>query len=180
MKKSLAGFGLLVLFAATASAQAPPPHTPLPSTSSSAEQTAKRVEIRKLIELTGAANVSGDALRQIISPLKAAYPEVPDEFWDTFTKEIHSDELIDLVIPIYDKYYTRDEIRDLMLFYQSPVGQKTIKVLPKLSAEAIDAGQEWGKMVADRAMRKLREKGYDKTSENRVIGSEVGLSFRTK
>lgn len=142
----------------------------------SAEQAAKRVEIRKLIELTGAANVSGDALRQIITPLKTAYPEVPDEFWDTFAKEVHSDELIDLVIPIYDKYYTRDEIRDLTSFYQSPVGQKTIKVLPQLSAEAIDAGQEWGKMVADRAMRKLREKGYDNTSENRVIGSSGDLA----
>ena len=136
----------------------------------SAEQTAKRMEIRKLIELTGAANVSADALRQIISPLKAGFPDVPEAFWDTFTKEVHSDELIDLVIPIYDRYYTRDEIKDLTAFYQTPVGQKTIEILPKLSAEAIDAGQEWGRMVADRAMRKLKESGYEKTSENRVIG----------
>ena len=134
------------------------------SPSMSSEQSAKRAEIRRLIELTGAANVSADALRQIIAPLKAGYPQVPQQFWDTFAKEVRSDELIDLVIPIYDKYYTRDEIHDLTLFYQSPVGQKTIKVLPKLSAEAIDAGQEWGKMIADRAMRKLKDKGYDNTS----------------
>ena len=170
MKKSIAAFALLVLCATIMPAQTPPASRPAPSADSSAEHAAKRVEIRKLIELTGAANVSADALRQIIGPLKAGFPEVPDEFWDTFIKEVRSDELIDLVIPIYDKYYTREEIRDLTLFYQSPVGQKTIKVLPKLSAEAIDAGQEWGKMVADRAMRKLKEKGYDKTSENRVIG----------
>jgi hypothetical protein len=50
------------------------------------------------------------------------------------------------------------------MFYRSPVGQKTIKILPKLSAEAIDAGQEWGKTVADRAMRKIHDKGYDKSS----------------
>ncbi|MBV9075538.1 MAG: DUF2059 domain-containing protein [Acidobacteria bacterium] len=136
---------------------------------SPADQGPKRAEIRHLIELTGAANISADALRQIIAPLKEGFPGVPDEFWDTFVKEVHSDELVDLVIPIYDKYYTRDEIHDLTLFYQSPVGQKTIKVLPKLSADAIDAGQEWGKMVADRAMRKLREKGYDKTSSNQFV-----------
>jgi hypothetical protein len=130
----------------------------------STEQTAKRVEIRQLIDLTGAANVSADALRQIIAPLKAGYPDVPQEFWDTFTKEVRSDELVDLVVPIYDKYYTRDEIHQLTVFYQSPVGQKTIKVLPQLSAEAINAGQKWGQMVADRAMRKLKDKGYDKTS----------------
>src|SRR5579864_3142797 len=101
-----------LLCSATFFAQTPPAQPPTPS--ASAEQTAKRGEIRKLIELTGAANVSADALRQIIAPLKAGFPEVPEEFWDTFAKEVRSDELIDLVIPIYDRYYTRDEIHDLM------------------------------------------------------------------
>lgn len=128
------------------------------------EQDAKRSEIRKLIELTGAANVSTDVLRQVIEPLRSGFPQVPDEFWDSFMKEVRADDLIDLIVPIYDRYYTRDDIRDLTRFYQSPVGQKTIKILPKLSAEAINAGQEWGKGVADRAMRKLKEQGYDKTS----------------
>jgi len=128
------------------------------------ERDVKRSEIRKLIELTGAANVSTDALRQVIAPIRAGYPQVPDEFWDTFMKEVSPGELIDLVVPIYDRYYTRDDIRELTRFYESPVGQKTIKVLPKLSAEAISAGQEWGRGVADRAMRKLKDQGYDKTT----------------
>jgi len=145
-----------------------------PSATVQAEEDAKRTEIRKLIELTGAANISADALRQIIAPLRAGFPQVPDEFWDSFVKEVRSDELVDLVVPIYDKYYTRNEIRDLTRFYQSPVGQKTIKVLPKLSAEAIDAGQEWGRIVADRAMRKLKEKGYDKTSSHKSPQTPAG------
>jgi hypothetical protein len=161
MKGSLVGLCFFCFLVAGGSAQTVPP-----AQTSPADQASKRVEIRKLIELTGAANISADALRQIIEPLKAGFPGVPEEFWNTFAKEVRSDELIDLVIPIYDKYYTRDEIHDLTLFYQSPVGQKTIKVLPKLSADAIEAGQEWGKMVADRAMRKLKDKGYDKTSFN--------------
>lgn len=138
------------------------------------DQATKRVEIRQLIELTGAANVSADALRQIIAPLRAGFPQVPDEFWDTFVKEVRSEELVDLVVPIYDKYYTREEIHDLTMFYRSPVGQKTIKILPKLSAEAIDAGQEWGKTVADRAMRKIHDKGYDKSSSLPAAGPASG------
>ncbi len=163
MRKSVLRLLPVLFFVSTVCAQATQP-----SPSMNAEQSAKRAEIRRLIELTGAANVSADTLRQIIAPLKAGFPQVPQEFWDTFEKEVRSDELIDLVIPIYDKYYTRDEIHDLTSFYQSPVGQKTIKVLPKLSAEAIDAGQEWGRMVADRAMRKLKDKGYDNTSSRSV------------
>lgn len=163
MKHLLTICVLVLAAAAQAPAQSP---TPQVAPQADAERAAKRSEIRQLIELTGAANISADALQKMIEPLKASYPQVPEEFWNTFIHEVHSDELIDLVIPIYDKYYTRDEIQELTHFYQSPVGQKTIKVLPKLSAEAIDAGQEWGRMVADRAMRKLREKGYDKSSSN--------------
>jgi uncharacterized protein len=106
--------------------------------------------------------------------LRAGFPQVPNEFWDSFVKEVRSDELIDLVVPIYDRYYTLEEIRDLTRFYQSPVGQKTIKVLPKLSAEAIDAGQEWGRIVADRAIRKLKDKGYDKTSSRQPLQPPAG------
>ena len=169
--------GLALLLYCGASAQNPSASASTPASSSTQadkDQAGKRAEIRQLIELTGAANISADALRQIISPLRAGFPQVPDEFWDTFIKEVRSEELIDLVIPIYDKYYTRAEIHDLTTFYQSPVGQKTIKVLPKLSAEAIDAGQEWGRMVADRAMRKLHDKGYDKSSSMPSADSPAG------
>ncbi len=165
MKHSLAIRVLILAGSIAVNAQTPAqsPATQV-SPQADADRAAKRADIRKLIELTGAANISADALQKMIEPLKASYPQVPEEFWNTFVHEVHSDELVDLVIPIYDKYYTREEIQELTHFYQTPVGQKTIKVLPKLSAEAIDAGQEWGRMVADRAMRKLREKGYDKTS----------------
>ncbi|PYX99019.1 MAG: DUF2059 domain-containing protein [Acidobacteria bacterium] len=173
MKTYFLGLALLLSCAAmaqTASSRASSPGANQGDTG----QAAKKAEIRHLIELTGAASVSADALRQIIAPLRNGFPQVPEEFWDTFIKEVRSDELIDLVIPIYDKYYTRQEIQDLTTFYKSPVGQKTIKVLPKLSAEAIDAGQEWGRIVADRAMRKLRDKGYDKSSSMPSPDSPVG------
>jgi hypothetical protein len=178
MKQIVTNILAVAVLCCSAAAQKPSqPVSPNASAARQPEQDAKRLEIRKLIELTGAANVSADALRQIIAPLRAGFPQVPDEFWDSFVKEVRSDELIDLVVPIYDKYYSLEEIRDLTRFYQSPVGQKTIKVLPKLSAEAIDAGQEWGRIVADRAMRKLKDKGYDKTSSLIVVPSEASFSF---
>jgi uncharacterized protein len=170
MKQIIANVLAVALLCCSAAAQkSSQPVSPNASAVAQPEQDAKRVEIRKLIELTGAANVSADALRQIIAPLRAGFPQVPNEFWDSFVKEVRSDELIDLVVPIYDRYYTLEEIGDLTRFYQSPVGQKTIKVLPKLSAEAIDAGQEWGRIVADRAIRKLKDKGYDKTSSRQPL-----------
>jgi hypothetical protein len=155
-----------LLLLSTACAYAMPTQGTAPATNSTTDTEVKREEIRKLIELTGAAKVSAAALKQIIAPMRQAFPQVPEGFWSEFLSEVRADELVDLIVPIYDKYYTRDDIHELTKFYQSPVGQKTIKVLPQLSAEAIDAGQEWGRGVADRAMKKLQEKGYDKSSSS--------------
>lgn len=170
--KQIFGSLLIIFFASSASVVAQTVAPPVPSASTAPsiaaagdkEQAVKRVEIRRLIELTGAAKVSVDVMRQMIAPIRAGFPNVPEQFWDDFLKQVNADDLIDLVVPIYDKYYSLQDIHDLIAFYQSPVGQKTIKVLPQLSAETISAGQEWGRGLADRIMQKLREKGYDKTS----------------
>lgn len=144
-----------------------------PSTSDK-DQAVKRAEIRRLIELTGAAKVSVDVMRQMIAPIRASYPNVPEEFWNDFLRQVNAEDLIDLIVPVYDKYYSLQDIHDLIAFYQSPVGQKTIKVLPQMSAETISAGQEWGRGLADQIMKKLREKGYDKTSKGPQAASPIG------
>lgn len=173
---------LIVVFSFGASviAQTIAPATPSTSRASATppttdkDQALKRAEIRRLIELTGAAKVSVDVMRQLIAPIRASFPNVPEQFWDDFLKQVNADDLIDLVVPVYDKYYSLQDIHDLIAFYQSPVGQKTIQVLPQLSAETISAGQEWGRGLADRIMQKLREKGYDKTSKDIQPGSPIG------
>jgi hypothetical protein len=42
----------------------------------------------------------------------------------------------------FDKYYTLDEIKELIVFYKSPVGQKSIKLMPEVTAETMKAVQE--------------------------------------
>ena len=171
MKRFFARFLFVGVFALPVLAQTSARPSATAPAATSSDQEAKRADIRKLIELTGAANISAQVMQQIIGPLRDGFPDVPAEFWDSFTKEIRSDELIDFIVPIYDRYYTREDIHELTAFYESPVGKKTVKVLPKLSAEAISAGQEWGRTVADRAMRKLKQQGYDKTSSLRRADS---------
>jgi hypothetical protein len=151
---------LCVLASASLLAQTAPSAKPQ---SADPQQQIKRTEIRQLIQLTGAAKIAGAVMKQMIEPLKAANPQVPAEFWDEFMRQVDPEELIDLIVPIYDKYYTLEEIRELVRFYQSPAGQKTIKVLPQLSAESIHAGQQWGQEIGERVMRKMKEKGYDRS-----------------
>ncbi len=44
---------------------------------------------------------------------------------------------------LYDKYFTEEELKDLVAFYETPTGQKSIKVMPALFQESFQKAQEW-------------------------------------
>jgi hypothetical protein len=52
-----------------------------------------------------------------------------------------------LLVPIYATHLTRDEIEQLIRFYESPVGRRLTAVQPMISQESMAAGQTWGEAV---------------------------------
>ena len=46
------------------------------------------------------------------------------------------------IYPLYDKYYSEQELRDLVAFYQTPTGQKVIDTMPQLFAESLQLARE--------------------------------------
>jgi len=57
-----------------------------------------------------------------------------------------------LAIPLYDKYYSPEDLKGLIQFYATPVGQKTLTVLPKLMPELQDEGRKWGEGLGRESM----------------------------
>jgi hypothetical protein len=47
----------------------------------------------------------------------------------------------EMMIVVYDKFFTLEEIKDLLVFYNSPTGQKMIKIMPELAAESMQVTQ---------------------------------------
>ena len=43
---------------------------------------------------------------------------------------------------VYDKYFTENELRDMIVFYRSPTGKKSIEVMPQLFAESLQRVSE--------------------------------------
>ena len=50
------------------------------------------------------------------------------------------EESIERMVPIYAKYYTPDEIRQITAFYKTPVGAKSLTVMPQVINESMQAG----------------------------------------
>lgn len=48
----------------------------------------------------------------------------------------------EIMTTVYDKYYTLEEINDLIVFYKSPTGQKTLKTMQPLMVDTLKLTQE--------------------------------------
>ena len=123
-------------------------------------QPDKIADIRQLIHMTGEGELGVQIMQQMITQYKQTMPDVPARFWDRFMQEVNPNDLTELVVPIYDRHFTHDDIKGLLKFYQTPLGQKLIAKLPAISQEAFAAGQQWGQALGEKVIQKLRAEGY--------------------
>jgi uncharacterized protein len=67
-----------------------------------------------------------------------------DQLFDGPFNEFPLDEMLDAIVPIYQKHLTKGELAAVIAFYSSPPGQKILKEMPAITAEAMQAGGEIG------------------------------------
>lgn len=119
-------------------------------------ETQKQKDIRKLLKITGSGELGTQVMAQMIGNMKKAMPQVPEKFWGDFMKEVHTDELIDLIVPVYDHNLSQGDVTELIRFYESPTGKKFVSVLPKITQESMGVGEKWGRDLAMKVMVKLQ------------------------
>jgi hypothetical protein len=60
-----------------------------------------------------------------------------ERFHSLFVERLDFSEIIEAVYPpIYDEYFSEEELREMLVFYRTPVGRKSIEVMPSLMQEA--------------------------------------------
>jgi hypothetical protein len=68
-----------------------------------------------------------------------------DKLCDSMVESLPVDEMMDAIVPIYQKHLTKQDLAAVTAFYSSPAGQKILKELPAIMAEAMQAGGEIGR-----------------------------------
>ncbi len=91
----------------------------------------KRELILNLMEADGARASMTKIFSQIIA-------QTPKEREQELKNLLKVDEIIDILVPLYDQYYTEEEITQLITFYQSTLGQKLLQVTPKIMQQTIE------------------------------------------
>jgi hypothetical protein len=130
------------------------------SVSGFSQTSTKETKIRQLMELTGSGNLGVQATKNLFAMYKKNYTQVDTSFWDEIEKEVSADGLVNLVVPIYDKHFSEQEIDALITFYSSPAGKKIVQTLPIVMQESMAAGQQWGKELSEKVIEKMKAKGY--------------------
>ena len=125
-----------------------------------AENPEKLADIRKLIALTGGDELGKQMIEQMVESFKQSFPQTPADFWQEFLSPTNASQLTELNVPIYDKYLTHDEIKEIIRFYESPTGKKLIEALPQISQESYQSGEQWGYDMGMKVRDKLIKGGY--------------------
>ena len=73
----------------------------------------------------------------------ASQTESARRYQEKFAQKLNLDAMIEEIsIAVYDKHYTLEEVRDLIAFYKSPTGQKSIKLMTPIMSDTMQALQE--------------------------------------
>ncbi|MHA4896335.1 DUF2059 domain-containing protein [Pedobacter sp. PWIIR3] len=122
-----------------------------------------RIALQKMLKASGAENTYKSVVGQMITMFKQQQTEVPEVFWNEFQAEAEKnsfDDILTLLVPVYQKHLTETELNTMAAFYETPVGKKFALVTPILTVESMQAGQQWGKNMGETVIKRLQEKGY--------------------
>jgi hypothetical protein len=133
---------------------------------SKALDPAKEADIRSLLELLGAkdsmedaANAATEAYRQKVIETAGTSDRArasSSAFLVDFDKRFDAARVNQQMVQIYAKHFSQEEIRGLLEFYGSPLGQKVAAEMPKAAREIQFAAQSAGKDAARQAWQDLR------------------------
>lgn len=126
------------------------------ATSAAPIDPAKKAEIRKLLDLTGTVKLVDQMKKQMFAAFRERAKMLPDEFWTRLDKDMDAQQLVTKLMPIYDKYYSLDDLKAVNAFYQTPAGQHLLQSQPLILKDSMAIGQEWGREAGMKVMLEMQ------------------------
>jgi hypothetical protein len=128
---------------------------------------AREADIRSLMELVGARDALQDfaahSADQMRENLLASVPasdrgqQFVNSFVQAYKAKFNPDDATAQLVAIYDQHFTQDEIKGLLQFYGSPLGQKFAAEMPKINTEMQAADRAFSMRIAKDVLQDLRK-----------------------
>jgi hypothetical protein len=127
---------------------------------------AKETAIRHLMDITETSkmgdNLNAAITRQVHEVMGKAIPQdqLP-KFMETFSQKFAvaapSSAVTDSMVPVYAKNFTMEDIQGLIKFYESPLGQQVVKVMPGVVQQSQASGAAIDQKAAISTLRSMSE-----------------------
>ena len=122
---------------------------------------------QELIRVTGMTALMDQMVTSmrgsIIENVKRQSPKVPPGDIEKMMDEVllpefraRLPELTNAVATVYAQNFAASELRELIAFYGTPLGQKSLRLTPQIMQQGAALGQIWGRKVAEDAIAKHR------------------------
>lgn len=149
-----------------APAQSPPPAAqPSPAAFLLAKQ---------IVEVKGVQNIFTPLVRGVVVKTKNMFMQT-NFMWAKDLDQVAAieekrlaprvNELVDATARIYAQHFTEAELKQLLAFYQSPVGKKALTEEPKVLDESMAYAGTWGDKLSQEVIADMREemkkRGHD-------------------
>ena len=139
----------------------------------------KDADIRALLELVGARDQVQDSVRQTAEQYRERLlSSVPNNekgqafvnvTINEYEKRYDVDRVNEQLVVLYDKHYTDDEIKGLLQFYGSPLGQKVAVESPKIFREIQETTRAEAAIAVKDALQQAK-------TENPGVGQNARLA----
>jgi TonB family protein len=150
-------------------AQEPP--NPAPNAAADAAKTAPALDpalaadIRKLLDEAGMMQLvrqqidaASQPMVQLMKQNPSLTPQFVDELMRRVKEKLLGPELEEMAVQIYARFFTREDVRQLLAYQESPIGRKSREVMPQMLAELNKEMREYGENVGrDAAIELVKE-----------------------
>jgi len=127
---------------------------------------AKAAAIRRLMDLTQTSKLGDNVASYFTGRVRTVMSQnLPSDrlsqFMDTFSKrfseKVPSESITNAVIPIYSHYFTMEDIQGLITFYESPLGQRVVKLLPQVERDTQNTSLDMGNKAALEVLQSMSD-----------------------
>jgi uncharacterized protein len=117
-----------------------------------ADSPATKEDIQRYLEVTQSREMMSKMIDAMMKPMHQMIHEqyekdkdkLPADFearltkvTDDYLQKFPWDEIVQAMVPVYQKHLTKGDVDHLVAFYSSPTGQKLLREMPAITSEAM-------------------------------------------
>ncbi len=120
--------------------------------------------IDKFLEVSGSKETMKVQFPVLMNALKNMLPDIPEDVFakiEAKYRELFFNRMVELIAPIYNRYFTIEELKNYIAFYETDLGRKVAKVNPTLINDLFQVGEQAGAFIMQSVIAELKSKGFD-------------------